>query len=297
MKLQFDNILTFIAVVEEGTISAASRKLRKSQSTVSTAIQNLESDLGFELFIREKNKVYLTDKGERFFHLSNPLGKRYSEMMFAAKQMSSTERIVFRIGVDPLVYNEKIKQMLVQFSDQFPNLDLSIIKKPSFVLANYLNESKIDIAIGYPYHKTHIDFNIVEMFQINFWWVSHKNMKHEQQTSSRWLLLDGCGELVNRTGMGENNSWYIDDFDTIVDLCVAQKGIAFLPESRISLDTFPNSLEIIRNHAKLYGRTITASLFWPTHSDVAHYTKWFEQQLNETAISTPNFVANLTVGA
>ncbi|TOM56270.1 LysR family transcriptional regulator, partial [Vibrio parahaemolyticus] len=52
MKLQFENIVSFVAVVEEGSFSSAARKLEKSQSTVSTAVQNLESDLGFNLFNR-----------------------------------------------------------------------------------------------------------------------------------------------------------------------------------------------------------------------------------------------------
>ena len=73
MKLQFESIVSFVAVVEEGSFSSAARKLGKSQSTVSTAIQNLESDLGFSLFNRQYSKVWLTEKGKRLFHLSTPV--------------------------------------------------------------------------------------------------------------------------------------------------------------------------------------------------------------------------------
>ena len=42
----------YIAVVEEGTISAAARKLNLSQPPLSTQIKLLEEEVGTELFIR-----------------------------------------------------------------------------------------------------------------------------------------------------------------------------------------------------------------------------------------------------
>jgi DNA-binding transcriptional LysR family regulator len=45
--------------------SAAARKLRKSQSTISTAIANLEADLGVALFDRSARHPVLTPEGVR----------------------------------------------------------------------------------------------------------------------------------------------------------------------------------------------------------------------------------------
>lgn len=142
MKLQFDNIASFVAVVEAGSFSSAARKLGKSQSTVSTAIQNLESDLGFNLFIRQNAKVTLTDKGKRLFHLSTPVVSKYRDLLTAVSKMSQSEQIVFRVGIDPLVYNNNVKQTLFQFSEAFPEIDLEVVTKPSFVLSNYISQAK-----------------------------------------------------------------------------------------------------------------------------------------------------------
>jgi DNA-binding transcriptional LysR family regulator len=46
-------------------LSAAARRLRKSQSTISTSIANLEADLGFELFDRSARQPVLTVQGEQ----------------------------------------------------------------------------------------------------------------------------------------------------------------------------------------------------------------------------------------
>ncbi|MCS6036963.1 LysR family transcriptional regulator [Klebsiella pneumoniae subsp. pneumoniae] len=48
-----------------GSFSAAARRLRKSQSTISTAIANLEADLGVTLFDRATRQPTLTPQGSR----------------------------------------------------------------------------------------------------------------------------------------------------------------------------------------------------------------------------------------
>jgi DNA-binding transcriptional LysR family regulator len=44
--VSLDQLRVFIAAAEEGSFSAAGRKLRRAQSLVSQAILNLESQLG-----------------------------------------------------------------------------------------------------------------------------------------------------------------------------------------------------------------------------------------------------------
>ncbi|GAL21050.1 transcriptional regulator LysR family [Vibrio maritimus] len=227
MKLQFENIISFVTVVETGSFSSAARKMGKSQSTVSTAVQNLESDLGFILFIRESGKVTLSDKGKRFYHLSTPIVSKYRDLLSVAGQMSKAENIVFRIGVDPLVFTESVKKTLFDFSEAFPNIDLVVVTKPSFVLSNYINEGRIDLALGNPYHKTNNEFNTDELFQVNCWWVGHPDLiQFSESCSWRVLLMDGVDDLLNLSDFAARGSWRFDDISTIVELCKERKGIA-----------------------------------------------------------------------
>jgi DNA-binding transcriptional LysR family regulator len=47
-----DQLRTFIAAVDEGSFSAAGRKLRRAQSVASQTLANLEAQLGGKLFNR-----------------------------------------------------------------------------------------------------------------------------------------------------------------------------------------------------------------------------------------------------
>ncbi|CAH1591210.1 MULTISPECIES: LysR family transcriptional regulator [Vibrio] len=294
MKLHFENIVSFVAVVEEGSFSSAARKLGKSQSTVSTAVQNLESDLGFNLFNRQYSKVWLNEKGKRLFHLSAPVVSKYRELMTTAQQMNISEQIVYRVGIDPLVFNQEVKKTLLDFSEAFPNVDLLVVTKPSFVLGNYINEGKIDLALGNPYHKTGNDFNIDELFHVNCWWVAHEDLTHiGGSPSQRVLLMDGCEELLNLSNIAAYNLWRLDDLGTILDLCKAQKGIAFLPEFLIEGNIKENKLKLINDHPDFFGKRVIASLFWPLHSDFSLFNQWIKGELQSSLRNQQTFVADL----
>ena len=58
-----DQLRTFIAAVDEGSFSAAGRKLRRAQSVVSQTLANLEAQLGVKLFDRSARYPQLTDEG------------------------------------------------------------------------------------------------------------------------------------------------------------------------------------------------------------------------------------------
>jgi DNA-binding transcriptional LysR family regulator len=58
-----DQLRTFVAVVDEGSFSAAGRKLRRAQSAVSQTLANLEGLAGVKLFDRSTRYPRLTDAG------------------------------------------------------------------------------------------------------------------------------------------------------------------------------------------------------------------------------------------
>ena len=58
-----DQLRTFIAAVDEGSFSAAGRKLRRAQSVVSQTLLNLEAQLGVKLFDRAARYPRLTEQG------------------------------------------------------------------------------------------------------------------------------------------------------------------------------------------------------------------------------------------
>ena len=66
--MNFDEIKTFLTIVDSGSLQKTSEILFVSQSTVSNRLQSLEETLGVKLIERNKGQkgLYLTPKGEEF---------------------------------------------------------------------------------------------------------------------------------------------------------------------------------------------------------------------------------------
>src|SRR5260370_33566117 len=61
--VSLDQLRTFVAAVDEGSFSAASRKLLRAQSVVSETISKLEEQIGVQLFNRTGRYPKLTSAG------------------------------------------------------------------------------------------------------------------------------------------------------------------------------------------------------------------------------------------
>ena len=63
--VSLDQLRTFIAAADEGSFSAAGRRLSRAQSVVSQTLANLEGQLGVKIFDRTGRLPALTDEDVR----------------------------------------------------------------------------------------------------------------------------------------------------------------------------------------------------------------------------------------
>ena len=64
--MDIDQARTFLAIAAHGSFLEAAKRLHVTQSTVSARIQNLESELGARLFVRNRAGASMTAAGQRF---------------------------------------------------------------------------------------------------------------------------------------------------------------------------------------------------------------------------------------
>lgn len=64
---RYENMNTFVRVVEAGSISAAADRMNVAKSVVSRRLKELEEHLGVELFHRTTRQMNLTDSGRAFY--------------------------------------------------------------------------------------------------------------------------------------------------------------------------------------------------------------------------------------
>jgi DNA-binding transcriptional LysR family regulator len=64
---RFEDIQTFVRVVESGSFTAAAERLRRAKSAVSRRVSELEERLGVRLLNRNTRRINLTDSGRAFY--------------------------------------------------------------------------------------------------------------------------------------------------------------------------------------------------------------------------------------
>ena len=103
MSITLRQIRYFVAVAEQGSVSATAQTISISQSTITETIQELEVDLGFRLFERHARGVELTRKGHQFLRHATKILAEVSDARrsFSAERELTTGRL--QLGVTSLV--------------------------------------------------------------------------------------------------------------------------------------------------------------------------------------------------
>ncbi len=71
--MDFKQLEYFKAIVEEGTISAAARRLHMSQPPLSYQMKMLEEELQVQLFLRGTKRITLTEAGKVLYERAGSL--------------------------------------------------------------------------------------------------------------------------------------------------------------------------------------------------------------------------------
>jgi DNA-binding transcriptional LysR family regulator len=135
----------FIAVVETGSIVAASARLNLTQPGITRRVQNLEEELGMGLLDRNSKPLKPTSAGrEAYEHGRRVL--RSLEDLKAGVSPGGEIRGEFRIGIMPYLSDAALTLPLDRLRSDFPHLTLRITSGWSPRLAAQVANSELDAA-------------------------------------------------------------------------------------------------------------------------------------------------------
>ena len=137
----------FVAVAEQGTVSRAAQNLSISQSSVTQAIKELESDLGIELFERHPRGLNITHKGHQFLRHATKILADVSDARrsFFGGREATTGRL--QLGVTSLVAGYVLSDLLARYRRAHPAVEISAIEDDGDYLEHLLVGGKLDIAV------------------------------------------------------------------------------------------------------------------------------------------------------
>jgi DNA-binding transcriptional LysR family regulator len=140
----------FVTVATEGNFTRASEKLYISQPTLSRRIQNLESELGVELFIRHNHGLILSDAGEQFLKEVSDVLKRIDHLshMFDQQVNSDEASHIFKIGYLQNFNMGKMYEIFEYFKNKHPNVQFVTKQDTPINLAEGLSNGRYDLVFN-----------------------------------------------------------------------------------------------------------------------------------------------------
>jgi len=128
MNVSLDQWRALISVVDSGGYEKAAEALHKSQSSVTYAVQKLQSQLGVKAFEVKGRKAVLTPTGEFLYRRARALVEEAEATERAAKKLSAGWEAEIGIAMDVAFPSWLLLQCLARFGDESPHTRIEVIE-------------------------------------------------------------------------------------------------------------------------------------------------------------------------
>ena len=124
--MSLDQLRTFVAAVDEGSFSAAGRRLQRAQSVVSQTLANLEEQLGVKLFDRSGRYPRLTDHGRALLIDARSIADGMDCFKARAKTLRDGLEPELSVSIDAMYPMPALTEALGAFRHAFPYTPLRL---------------------------------------------------------------------------------------------------------------------------------------------------------------------------
>ncbi len=137
----------FIAVAEKGTVTGAAQALSISQSSITEALKELETDLGVVLFDRHPRGLSITHNGHQFFRHATQILATVSDARRSFSEKKEEFGGTLNLGVTSLVAGYVLSDILARFRRACPGVEVTALEDNGSYLEHLLVGGELDIAV------------------------------------------------------------------------------------------------------------------------------------------------------
>lgn len=266
LRVTLEQWRMFQAVVEYGGFNQAAANVHKSQSSIHTAVQKIESALNVKLFTVEGRKTLLTPAGELMLRRANYLLDEAAKLEAVGVTLAEGIETSLRIAVDEVLPNELLYKSLEITSAQFPLLRIELIETILNGSSELLENDKVDIAIaaeplmeGFSEELCELEFVAVAAPHHPLHAYNRTLALQDLKFHRQIVIRDSATQEKRDAGwLGAEQRWTVSHLSTSVEMIKNGLGFAWLPEPAIAHALKEGSLKPLplehnaRRRAQLY---------------------------------------------
>ncbi len=135
----------FCEVYRRMSISDTARQLHTAQSTITIAIQRLERELGFPLFIRLHQRLYPTAHGAALYEKLCPFLYSMDRLEHDMHNFGSKKTIILARNIQS---SALLLEAINRFRIRYPDITVGGVTSSSSQSSDLLRQNKVDLAFG-----------------------------------------------------------------------------------------------------------------------------------------------------
>jgi DNA-binding transcriptional LysR family regulator len=150
-------LAVFCAVVDEGSLSRASKRLYMSQPVISAHIKSLEQQLGLALFHRVGRRSVVSKAGEVLYHKSDELFVVADELRTVMANLKGVDYGRLHVGMS-LEWEHVLPRMLGQYKNAYPGVEMLLTVHQCSEVEKLVSDRSIDVGfISRPSERDELD--------------------------------------------------------------------------------------------------------------------------------------------
>ncbi|MET4575149.1 LysR family transcriptional regulator [Ottowia thiooxydans] len=284
MQWNLDQLRQFVITAEEGSISAAARRIGKAQSAVSTAVALLEADLDLELFDRSKHRATLSDAGHLMLLEARELLRQAHALDQRAQSLSKGSEAKLSLALDEALPFSAIKSLIRDIAANFPDLELTLLNGTATEVTDYVRQEHADVAFHLdrgPLEDSFDQRHVGVLAQGVFVPLGHPLLekavvRRTDLARYRQLVMhaEDIQEIVVSTKL-----WRSDSFYTIAEMVADDLGWAILPVN-IAADGHSKPLkQVVCSSLAL--PLLSVRMLWSQGRSLGRSAEWVENRLRQ----------------
>ncbi len=194
IKLQDLHIL--MAVVQDGSMGKAARRLHTSQPNISRSIADLENALGVRLLDRHRQGIEPTNYGRALLDGGVAVFDDLRQAVKNIELLANPAAGEVRIGCNPLVATSFVSAIIEHLSRRCPGIAFHLVTAQVATLHHELSERNVDLLIArrLPLADERLDFeflfdnSLVVVAGAQSPWVRRRRIELSELVGQSWIL-------------------------------------------------------------------------------------------------------------
>ena len=135
-------------MMEVGSVAAAGDRIGRTHAQASRLLTQLEEELGFELFIRERKRLLPTERAHQFYAEVKRTLENVAQLEFYGEMLRQERHAFLRIFAPPYAAYTVLPQALARFREAYPEGRFSVELVTSRAIESWIPTHQFHLGIA-----------------------------------------------------------------------------------------------------------------------------------------------------